>query len=356
MSVVLEARSIRVEFQPRRAGAGVLRAVRDVDLVVREGETLALVGESGSGKSSLARGILGLIPLAGGAVTLDGADLGRLRGRGLRRARRAAQMVFQDPYSSLDPMLTVGQSIAEPLEVNGTAPRREFREIVGRLLEAVGLSPVLQDRYPHEFSGGQRQRVAIARAIAIRPKLLICDEAVSALDVSTQNQIVGLLKRLQHELGMACLFITHDLALVRHIARSVGVMYLGQIVEQGSVEAIYADAAHPYTRALMSAVPVADPVLQRRRSRTPLSGEIPDPVSPPSGCSFHPRCPRMLDMCRTVLPPMRPIRGTLAACHNPHEPSAKPVSAGPAPARPRRAPYPQASHDRVVGQGEVDVV
>jgi oligopeptide/dipeptide ABC transporter ATP-binding protein len=228
-------------------------------------------------------------------------------------------MVFQDPYSSLDPMLTVGESIAEPLEVHRLAPRGEFRRRVGALLQSVGLAAEAQDRYPHEFSGGQRQRIAIARAIAVEPKLLICDEAVSALDVSTQNQIVSLLKRLQGRLDMSSLFITHDLALVRHIAQSVGVMYLGRIVEHGPVEAIYARPAHPYTRALISAIPVADPAIQRSRDNVRLSGEIPDPAAPPLGCAFHPRCPRATDVCMTTAPELRCHRGTVAACHHPWE-------------------------------------
>ncbi|MFZ2530264.1 MAG: ATP-binding cassette domain-containing protein, partial [Rhodococcus sp. (in: high G+C Gram-positive bacteria)] len=269
-SPLLSVRGLAVEFRSGSAlfgGKRTVRAVNDVSFDIRAGETFALVGESGSGKSTTARGILRLVDIAAGTVTLDGVDVTALSRTDLRTARRNMQMVFQDPYSSLDSARTVGEAIAEPLEVHTDLDARARRQRVGDLLEQVGLRRDHAQRYPYEFSGGQRQRIAIARAIAVEPKLIVADEAVSALDVSTQNQVIGLLERLSRELGVAYLFIAHDLAVVRHIAQTTAVMYLGRIVEWGPSERLFTDPAHPYTKALLSAVPVPNPRRQRGRDR-----------------------------------------------------------------------------------------
>lgn len=285
------------------------RAVDGVSFHIDPGETLAVVGESGSGKSTTARAVLRLLPPSGGTVRLDGVDLTTLSRAELRRARQRMQMVFQDPYSSLDPSMVVAESVGEPLQVHTSLDTRGRHQRVGELLEQVGLSPHHLERYPYEFSGGQRQRLAIARAIALEPSLVVCDEAVSALDVSTQNQIINLLEDLQGELGVSYLFISHDLAVVRHIAHRVAVMYLGRIVESGPVERIFGATAHPYTEALLSAVPVPDPEVQRGAERIILRGDVPDPTRPPQGCAFHLRCPHVMDICRTTRPAVTPVDG-----------------------------------------------
>lgn len=318
-SPLLSVRGLDVEF---RSGSGlfgeerVVRAVNGVSFDICEGETFALVGESGSGKSTTARGILRLVDVAAGTVTLDGVDVTALSRKDLRAARRNMQMVFQDPYSSLDAARTVGDAIAEPLEVHTDLSAEARRHRVGDLLEQVGLRREHAQRYPYEFSGGQRQRIAIARAIAVEPKLIVADEAVSALDVSTQNQVIALLEQLSRELGIAYLFIAHDLAVVRHIAQTTAVMYLGRIVEWGPSERLFAEPAHPYTRALLSAVPVPNPRRQRDRERIRLTGELPDPANPPSGCAFSTRCPLVTDRCRTEVPAVTDIDGGgQVACH-----------------------------------------
>jgi peptide/nickel transport system ATP-binding protein len=314
---LLEVEHLHVTFRKRSLfGHGqVVRAVNDVGFALQHGETLGLVGESGSGKSTTGRAVLQLVPVESGHVRINGRDVTGYKGKELRRLRREMQMVFQDPYSSLDPSAPVGASISEPLRVHEGRSNRESRARVEELLDVVGLRPSHADRYPYEFSGGQRQRVAIARALALNPKLIVCDEAVSALDVSTQNQVINLLEDLREKLGLSYLFIAHDLAVVRHISHRVAVMYLGHIVEVGPTERVYTQPAHPYTEALLSAIPVADPT-RRNTDRILLQGDLPDPSKPPSGCPFHTRCAYAMDVCREVMPDMTPIEGGgTAACH-----------------------------------------
>ncbi|MCW0214603.1 MAG: ABC transporter ATP-binding protein [Pseudonocardia sp.] len=316
---VSEVVGLDVEFKIRGGllgKGGTLRAVRDVGFEIGERETLGLVGESGSGKSTTGRAMLRLVEPTRGIVRLDGEDVTALKGQELRAARRRMQMVFQDPYSSLDPSMVIAESIAEPLDTHDSLSRAERQKRVEDLLDHVGLSKRYAQRYPYEFSGGQRQRLAIARAIALNPRLLVCDEAVSALDVSTQNQILNLLEDLQEEFGLSYLFIAHDLAVVRHIAHRVAVMYLGEIVETGPTDRLFDKPAHPYTEALLSAVPVPNPRRQRTRERIILSGEVPDAANPPPGCAFHTRCPHVMEICRSVAPPSveAPGGGTVR-CH-----------------------------------------
>ncbi|WP_166134194.1 ABC transporter ATP-binding protein [Nocardioides ochotonae] len=311
---LLDVRDLRVEYRSR--GRRTVAAVRNVDLQVAPGEVVALVGESGSGKSSAVRGIMQLIRPAGGEVRFDGQDLTTMGRKELRRARRDMQMVFQDPFSSLDPAMTVAEIIAEPLMVHTDQDRKQRRASVVEMLELVGLRREHADRYPHEFSGGQRQRIAIARALVLRPRLVIADEAVSALDVSSQNQVLQLLQSLIAELGIACLFITHDLAVVRSIADRVAVMYLGRLVEQQPTEELFSSPQHPYTQALLSAALVADPRVQRTRRRMRLEGELPDPSNPPAGCVFSTRCPAAVDVCHVEMPELLPLAdGGRVACH-----------------------------------------
>jgi peptide/nickel transport system ATP-binding protein len=316
---VAEAEDLHVEFQMRRglvARPMPLRAVRAVDLRIGERETLGLVGESGSGKSTTGRAMLRLVEPTRGRIRIDGQDITQLRGAELRTIRRKMQMVFQDPYSSLDPAMVIAESIGEPLDTHENLTRAERTKRVEELLEHVNLSRRHLNRYPYEFSGGQRQRIAIARAIALNPRLLVCDEAVSALDVSTQNQILNLLEDIQAEFGLSYLFIAHDLAVVRHIAHRVAVMYLGEIVETGPTERLFDHPSHPYTEALLSAVPIPNPRRQRERERIVLSGEVPDAADPPSGCAFHTRCPHVMDVCREIAPPPTPVEGGgIVRCH-----------------------------------------
>jgi oligopeptide/dipeptide ABC transporter ATP-binding protein len=318
-NALLEVRDLRVVF---RLGGGLLTprrelvAVNGVDFEVAAGETLAVVGESGSGKSTIARAVMRLVEPRSGSVRLDGEELTGLTGAALRRARPKLQMVFQDPYSSLDPSKLIRDVVGEPLVVHRRAAGAELDRRVRELLEQVGLGAYHLDRYPHEFSGGQRQRIAIARAIALAPQLLVLDEAVSALDVSTQNQILNLLEDLRRERGMAYLFISHDLGVVEHIADRVAVTYLGRIVETGPAERIFAAPAHPYTQALLAAVPIPDPARQRSRRHQPLTGDIPSPLAPPPGCPFHTRCPHAMPHCATEMPTHRGVAGGgTAACH-----------------------------------------
>jgi peptide/nickel transport system ATP-binding protein len=295
---------------------GQVKAVDGIDLTVGAGETVGLVGESGSGKSTVARLVLRLIDPSGGTVVVDGHDLAALRGRGLRQARAELQMVFQDPYSSLDPRSTIGRSVGEPLEIHRGAHGVERDRRVAELLALVGIAPHLAGRLPHEFSGGQRQRIAVARALALEPKLLVCDEPVSALDVSTQSQVINLLADLQDRLGLAYLFIAHDLSVVRHLSHRIAVMYLGRMVEIGPAEDVYQRPTHPYTEALLSAIPIADPVRQRQRKRIVLRGEVPSPLNPPSGCRFHTRCPYAMEICREIDPaPFETPTGATTWCH-----------------------------------------
>jgi oligopeptide/dipeptide ABC transporter ATP-binding protein len=292
-----------------------VRAVQGVSFNIGPGETLALVGESGCGKSSVGRTVLRLQEPTSGSAVFEGVDLFSLDRVALRSMRRRMQIIFQDPYSSLNPRMTVGAAIAEGIEIHRLATGKAIGRRVGALLEEVGLDPGYATRYPHEFSGGQRQRVGLARALAVQPSFVVCDEPVSALDVSVQAQVLNLLADLQRERGLSYLFIAHDLAVVRQIAHRVAVMYLGKIVEEGPTEALLRDPRHPYTVALLSAVPEPDPV--RQRSRIVLGGDLPSPSHPPPGCPFHPRCfhPLRSERCRAEEPPLRPVGSTLAACH-----------------------------------------
>jgi oligopeptide/dipeptide ABC transporter ATP-binding protein len=291
------------------------RAVEGVSFELGRAETLALVGESGCGKSSVGRTILRLQEPTSGSASFEGIDVFALDRRALRQLRRRMQIIFQDPYSSLNPRMSIGRAVAEGIEIHQLARGAEVRRRVASLLEEVGLDPGYARRYPHEFSGGQRQRIGIARALAVEPSFIVCDEPVSALDVSVQAQVLNLLADLQRERGLAYLFIAHDLAVVRQIAHRVAVMYLGRIVEEGPTEALLANPRHPYTVALLSAVPEPDP--QRQRSRIVLSGDLPSPSNPPPGCPFHTRCfhPLRNDRCRTERPILRPVDATLVACH-----------------------------------------
>ncbi|HEX6643215.1 MAG TPA: dipeptide ABC transporter ATP-binding protein [Gemmatimonadales bacterium] len=293
-----------------------VRAVDGVSFEVGRGETLALVGESGCGKSSVGRTIIRLQEPTSGEAHFDGQPIFRLGREPLRALRRRMQIIFQDPYSSLNPRMTVGDAVAEGIEIHRLASsRKERNERVAALLEEVGLDPSYARRYPHEFSGGQRQRIGIARALAVEPSFIVCDEPVSALDVSVQAQVINLLKDLQERRGLSYLFIAHDLAVVRQIAHRIAVMYLGHIIETGATEALLSDPRHPYTQALLSAVPEPDPAAQR--TRIVLTGDLPSPSSPPPGCRFHTRCfhPLRSEVCREQVPELRPVHATLAACH-----------------------------------------
>ncbi len=295
---------------------GHVRAVEDVSIRIDAGETFGLAGESGCGKTTVGMAILQMVRPTGGRVAFEGTDLTSLATGALRQIRRDMQIVFQDPYSSLNPRLTVGESVGEPLLVHGVARGHDLKRKVGDLMEIVGLQPSYASRYPHEFSGGQRQRIVIARALALRPKLIVCDEPVSALDVSVQSQILNLLNDLQQDFGLAYLFISHDLSVLKNVSDRVGVMYLGRLVELAETAALYERTLHPYTEALMSAIPLPDPVRQRARTQVILSGEIPSPSNPPTGCPFHTRCPIAQAVCREKLPALEEKRpGHLAACH-----------------------------------------
>jgi oligopeptide/dipeptide ABC transporter ATP-binding protein len=321
--VLLEVRDLHKHF-PIRKGlfsrtVGHVRAVDGVSFDLRRGETLGLVGESGCGKTTTGRCVLRLLEPTSGAVRFEGRSVLGLRARELRELRREMQIVFQDPYSSLNPRLTIGSMLAEPLSIHGLARGAAARERVAELLTLVGMSPDHARRYPHEFSGGQRQRIGIARALAVKPKLLVLDEPISALDVSIQAQIVNLLRDLQRDLGLTYLFVAHDLSVVEHISTRVAVMYLGRVVELADRDTLYRDPRHPYTRSLLSAVPVPDP--DRRAERIVLTGDVPSPARPPSGCRFHPRCPLTAERgeqarCSAEDPALREVApGHWVACH-----------------------------------------
>ena len=297
----------------RRTGP-VVRAVEEISFTVDAGETLCIVGESGCGKSTVARLLMGIVEPTSGRVMIDGTEITGLNTHALRGWRRRMQMVFQDPYSSLNPRLTAEQIITEPVENFERLSRKQRKALAADLLRKVGMSPDMMQRLPSEFSGGQRQRLGIARALALQPSLIIADEAVSALDVSVQAQILNLLLDLQQQLGIAYLFISHDLSVVEHIGHRVAVMYLGRIVELAPSEALFAKPGHPYTEALIASAPLPDPT--RVRLEVPVEGEVPSPINPPKGCTFHPRCPLVVDRCRTAVPPLVPLSdGRLVACH-----------------------------------------
>jgi len=308
--VILDVRELKKHY-PVRGGVfgakqGVVRAVDGVSFQVKAGETIGIVGESGCGKSTLGRTIMRLEDPTHGQVLFEDRDLAHCTKSDLFALRRDIQMIFQDPYSSLNPRMTVGEIIREPLVVHRQGTREEQHARVEMLLETVGLSGGMKDRYPHEFSGGQRQRIGVARALALNPKVVIADEPVSALDVSVQSQVLNLMVQLQREFGLTYMFISHDLSVVEYISDSIAIMYLGRIVEKGSVEAIFERPAHPYTRALIEAIPVPNP--RRQRDGVPLAGETPSPINPPSGCTFHPRCPFAKDECKRTIPPLQAVK------------------------------------------------
>jgi oligopeptide transport system ATP-binding protein len=318
---MLTITDLRVGFK-RRVRGGLwsrgkkLRAVDGVSLELARGETIGLVGESGCGKSTLGRAVLQLIRPDAGEVEFEGTDLCALDEEQLQPYRRRMQMVFQDPFSSLNPRQTVGQTVAEPLIVHQLVRPGALTDQVGEIFDMVGLSPNTMNRYPHEFSGGQRQRVGIARALAVRPEFLVCDEPVSSLDVSIQAQIVNLFEDLREKLGLTYLFISHDLAVVRHLSDRIAVMYLGRIVEVASKEALYREPLHPYTQLLLEAIPTTDRALEKQRLPQILRGEVPSPLDPPSGCTFHPRCPQAMPICSARAPsPVRLNDGRTIACH-----------------------------------------
>ena len=288
---------------------GDIKAVDDVTFNIYQGETLGLVGESGCGKSTTGRCILQLYRPTSGEVYFEGQNLCKLKGEALRRMRRRMQMIFQDPYASLNPRMTVGQIVGEPLEVHNILKGKALKEKVRDLLQTVGLNPYFINRYPHEFSGGQRQRIGIARALAVQPSFIVCDEPISALDVSIQAQIINLLEDLQEQFGLTYLFIAHDLSVVRHISNRVAVMYLGKIVELTGRATLYSNPLHPYTQALLSAVPIPDPMAEEKRQRTILQGDVPSPANPPKGCNFNTRCPVAMDICFEEEPEFRNVGG-----------------------------------------------
>ena len=318
---LLEVRDLRVEFAAREQFAAtrkrnIIKAVDGVSFEIRKGEVLGLVGESGCGKSTISRAILQLIPVSGGAIYYDGKSLGSLDEREMRRMRRRIQMIFQDPYASLNPSMTVYQTISELLKIHRIAEGRDRRKRVQEMLKVVELDPEFIDRYPHEFSGGQRQRISIARALVINPEFLVADEPVSALDVSVQAQIINLLQELQDTFDLTYLFISHDLSVVRHISNRIAIMYLGKIVEHAPTGILFRNPLHPYAKALLSAVPIPDPEIERNRKRIILTGEVPSAYAVPPGCRFNTRCWKRMDICFNVEPAIEEVEeGHLTACH-----------------------------------------
>jgi oligopeptide transport system ATP-binding protein len=319
--VILDVKGLTMYF-PINQGiviqrrVGDIKAVDNIDFYIRRGETLGLVGESGCGKSTVARAILQLYRPTAGEVIFDGENLCELKGDRLRHLRARMQMIFQDPYASLNPRMTVGSIVGEPLQVHGLMKGKEAKERVQELLRVVGLNPYFVNRYPHEFSGGQRQRIGVARALVVNPSFIVCDEPISALDVSIQAQIINLLEELQGKFNLTYLFIAHDLSVVRHISDRVAVMYLGKLVEVTDRDELYSNALHPYTKALLSAVPIPDPVVESERHRTILVGDVPSPSDPPRGCNFCTRCPEVMDICHEEEPAFIDIGGEhFVACH-----------------------------------------
>ncbi len=321
-TTLLDVKGLKVHF-PIKGGllgrtVAHVKAVDGVDLFIRRGETLGLVGESGCGKSTIGRAILQLIKPTAGSVNFNGVELTKLSSDQIRKKRAEMQMVFQDPFGSLDPRYTVGQVVSEPLENFKRGNPKEIREQVAHLLQVVGLNPYYINRFPHEFSGGQRQRIGIARALALHPSLIVADEPVSALDVSIQAQVINLFHDLQAQFGLTYLFVAHNLSVVKHISERVAVMYLGRLAELATSEDLYEIPLHPYTQALLSAIPVPDPEVEARRKRIILESDVPSPVDPPTGCNFHPRCWKAQQVCREVIPPLEAKRPNhYAACHFP---------------------------------------
>jgi oligopeptide/dipeptide ABC transporter ATP-binding protein len=322
-NILLEVKNLKKYFKLRsgfffQRSSGSVKAVDDVSFFINKGETFGLVGETGCGKTTVARAILRLIPHTGGEALYGGINLFKLRGRDMFKVRREIQVIFQDPYASLSPRMTVGDIISEPLEIHGVGDKASRIKKVKELLKVVKLNPEHVNRYPHEFSGGQRQRIGIARALALTPKLILCDEPVSALDVSVQAQVLNLMTDLQREFNLTYLFIAHDLSVVKHVSNRVGVMYLGKIVEVANSKDLYEKPLHPYTMGLLSAVPIPDPQLERKRRRIILQGDVPSPINPPSGCRFHPRCPNAQEICSLEEPQLKNYsengKEHLAAC------------------------------------------
>ena len=331
---LLAIRDLKVHFDLRAGRKGVVKAVDGVTIDIYRGETLGLVGESGCGKSTLGRAILRLTEPTSGQVLFRDQDLAHLSKREMRGHRRHLQIIFQDPYASLNPRMTVGQIVGEPLETFKLAKGREAEQRVQELLETVGLSKRFIKRFPHEFSGGQRQRIGIARALAVDPDFIVADEPISALDVSIQAQIMNLLEKLQREKNLTYLFISHDLRAIRHVSNRVAVMYLGKLVEIADAKTIYADPLMPYTKALISAVPVPDPKVEAKRQRIVLEGDVPSPINPPRGCRFHTRCPYMIEACKQIVPPLVEVKPAhFAACIriSPEQPDIERVAPGDAP-------------------------
>lgn len=317
MSALIEARDLKKYFTIRGAmgGSRVLRAVDGVSLSIEKGETFGLVGESGCGKTTLGRTMIRLYDVTGGTLKFEGTDITKLSGKALAPYRQKMQIIFQDPYSSLNPFMNVEELVSEPLDLREKLNKADRRERVMAILKKVGMDESALEKYPHEFSGGQRQRIGIARALALNPQLIVCDEPVSALDVSIQAQIINLLRELQREFGLTFLFISHDLSVVRYIADRVCVMFLGKICEMGDAEALYERPMHPYTRFLLESVPMPNPE-NRHRQREILTGEVGSPLNPPKGCRFHPRCPYATDLCETQEPPLAERGGRMVACHH----------------------------------------